>query len=485
MSDTALLASHSHDRGQTLYDRVLFLYACAVFATAVLLGGDTAVGAFSDQLIEIISVPLLVLSLSRLMHTRWQAGWGWVLLIPVLALAVPLLQLVPLPPSLWTGLPGRAAVVEVLQAAGLPIGWRPLSLAPFATLYSFLSLLPATALFVATIQLETSRRYALLVGALAVAGISGLLGIVQLLSRDVSDITMDGAGRAGFAIGFFANRNHYAALIYVMIPLAVMWTLREMRGSRGRRRVLGMVFGGGVVASLLVGLSSAYSRAGIALGVVSLLGSAFIAWRTAGPSRLGRWPVIIAGGALLVFAVVLQLGLIQLLIFRSVSDSARASIARLTMEAIEQYSFAGSGFGTFVPVFKAFEQPSDVIVFFINHAHNDYLELTLEGGVLAAIVIAIFLIWFGKRFWTIWLSRFYAASGDQRMLASAASLSVGLLLLHSLLDYPMRTLTLMSCFAVACAFMTTPPPEAEGSHRRRHGSSRGELSGSRERIPRG
>ncbi len=455
-----------------MHDRVLFFYASFVFAAAVLLGGGTAVGQFSDQLVEVLSVPLLFLGLSRLMGRRWEPGWAPALALLVLILALPLLQLVPLPPAIWTLLPGRASVVAVLEAAGLPIGWRSMSLAPFATLYSFLSLLPAAALFVAALQLEASSRYRLLIVPLAIAGLSGLLGVVQFVSRDASDISMQGAANVGFAIGFFANRNHYAALIYTMLPFAVVWTVQATRRHRDRTWFLGVLFGGAVVASLLAGMSAAFSRAGVALGVVSLLGSAFIVWRSGRASRLGRWPVIIAGVCLLGFAAVMQLGLVQLLIQRSAVDGSRRSIARLTLEAIQNYSFAGSGFGTFVPVFKAFEQPSDIIVFYINHAHNDFLELTLEGGILASLLIALFLLWYFRQFWSIWLSSVYSGSASQRLLASAASLSIGLLLLHSLLDYPLRTITLMTSFAVAAAFMALPPPESEQAppQRRRRAS---------------
>ena len=473
MSD-AFVASNIQGRGHILYDRVLFYYAAFVFAAALLLGGGTAVGLYSDELIELLSIPLLVLSVYRLMGRAWQPGWATPLAIVALALALPLLQLVPLPPAIWMHLPGRAGVIDVYQTAGMPLVWRPLSLAPFATLYSFLSLLPATALFITTLQLETSRRYRLLVVLLAIAGFSGLLGMVQLLARDASDISMQGAANVGYAIGFFANRNHFAALIYAALPFAIVWTIQSIRGERHRWWFASTMFGGAMVAALLVGLSAAFSRAGVALGVVSLLGSAFIVWRSARASRLGRWPVIIAGVSLLAFAAVMQLGLVQLLIQRSAVDGSRRSIARLTLEAIQQYPFAGSGFGTFVPVFKAFEQPADIIVFFINHAHNDYLELTLEGGVLAMLLIAAFFVWYFTRFWAIWLSSRYTGTASQRLLASAASLSTALLLLHSLLDYPLRTITMMGCFAVACAFMVTPPPDTEEAapQRRRRVSSR-------------
>lgn len=471
MSDAGILASSFEGRGHSLYDRALFVFACFVFAMTVLLGGGTAVGLPSDEIAEIISVPLLVVSAYRLFQASWQRGWGLPLALLLLVLLFPLLQLVPLPPAVWQLFPGRDAVVEVYEAAGLPIGWRPLSLAPHATIYAFLAMIPPAALFLTALQLGTARRYALLTAPLVVGGLSALLGLAQLFGNS-TDANLGGGANVGYAIGFFANRNHFAALVYTLLPLAIVWTVHEMRSPRGRR-FWAMLLGGTTIIALLAGLSVAFSRAGVALGIVAVLGSAFIVWRSAQPSRLGRWPVIVAGVALVAFAVVLQLGFIDLLIQRSTADSARQSIARLTLEAIQQYSYAGSGFGTFVPVYKTFERANDLLVFYINHAHNDWLELVLEGGVGAAALLLLFLGWFATRFWSIWLSRSYGGSADHRMLASAASLSILLLLLHSLLDYPLRTTTLLTFFAVACALLCASAPEAEGSasRRERHSSS--------------
>lgn len=476
MFDASALASSG--RGHSLYDRALFFWASFVFLVAVLLGGGTRVGLQSDEIVEILSVPLLVAATISLLEARWHPSWHVPLAIVVFTLALPLVQLIPLPPAIWTALPGRAAVVEVYQAAGIALDWRPLSLAPFATLYSFLSLLPAAAIFVYALQLDTSRRYALLVAPLALAGIAALVGVVQFVSKGASAFGPDSGPAAGYAIGFFANRNHFAALIYAALPFAIVWTARHMRNGKGRMRILGGLFGGAVVLSLLFGLSAAFSRAGIALGIVSLLGSVFIVWRSADASRIGRWPVIIAGVLMVGFAAILQLGLVELLIQRSAADSTRGSIASLTLEVIARFNLAGSGFGTFVPLFQTAEKPTDLLVFFINHAHNDFLELTLEGGVLAALLIVAFLGWYLVRFWGIWLSAGQGGSQDERALMSAASLSIGLLLMHSLVDYPLRTLTLMSVFAFASACLCQPvsEPSAGPPRQRRRRSAGGEAS---------
>src|SRR5436305_2004362 len=63
----------------------------------------------------------------------------WVLLIA--AIMLPLLQLVPLPPSVWQALPGRAALVEAAAASGQAQPWRPWSIVPAATANAAASLI--------------------------------------------------------------------------------------------------------------------------------------------------------------------------------------------------------------------------------------------------------------------------------------------------------------------------------------------------------
>ena len=67
------------------------------------------------------------------------------LVLTALMLLVPLIQLVPLPPSIWTALPGRAPVADGFRLLGQPLPWLPMSLAPARTVASLLWLLPALA----------------------------------------------------------------------------------------------------------------------------------------------------------------------------------------------------------------------------------------------------------------------------------------------------------------------------------------------------
>ncbi|OYU74186.1 MAG: hypothetical protein CFE32_18580, partial [Alphaproteobacteria bacterium PA3] len=118
----------------------------------------------------------------------------------------------------------------------------------------------------------------------------------------------------------------------------------------------------------------------------------------------------------------------------------------------------GSGLGTFEEVYRRYETQSDVTSKFMNHAHNDYLEIALELGAPGLVLIALFLGW-----WLLCFRRLLG--GPFTPYAWAGWLSVGGILTHSGWDYPLRTAALASVFALSCVFAARiksdpPAPEA-------------------------
>ena len=84
---------------------------------------------------------------------------------------------------------------------------------------------------------------------------------------------------------------------------------------------------------------------------------------------------------------------------------------------------------------------------FVNHAHDDLLELLIETGVFGAAALACFLRWYAQRCWQLWSG----ARDDVTRLA--ASTAIGVVLAHSLVDYPLRTAAMSAMIALACALL--------------------------------
>jgi O-antigen ligase len=138
-------------------------------------------------------------------------------------------------------------------------------------------------------------------------------------------------------------------------------------------------------------------------------------------------------------------------------DEGRFVVTATTLAAAAAYAPIGSGLGTFATVYTAAEPAALLSPEYVNHAHNDWAELWLEGGVPIAVVLAAFLVWYA-------LMGFRACMADDASiaqdvdLARAAFAAVGLLLIHSTVDYPLRTGAMMAVFGFACALLVPPQP---------------------------
>ncbi|MER8543502.1 O-antigen ligase family protein [Mesorhizobium sp. M1334] len=98
---------------------------------------------------------------------------------------------------------------------------------------------------------------------------------------------------------------------------------------------------------------------------------------------------------------------------------------------------AGVGFGNFQNAYQIYEREGMIFRQYVNHAHNEYLEIAFEGGVPAILLMAVYFV------------LLFAALVRVRRdpLQKAAFLSVSFLLIHSLVDYPLRTGALAMTFA--------------------------------------
>ena len=465
------LVALAAERGQALPAGPMFWFAAGMLSLSILLGGGTRSGFLSDALLQLVSIPPLLIALSGLAALARRDPNAFRQIRPALLFAaaimlVPLLQLIPLPPAIWSALPGHAPLMGALDAAGVTPGWMPVSVLPNATMLSALSLLPPLAVFCCAVLLDQRERRLLSLLFVVLAVLSAFLGLLQISQGPSSPLRFFAITNASEAVGFFANRNHFAALIYVALPFAALFALDAgamVRPGRGRSlfdaasvvpvtvSLLGLVV-------LIAAEAMARSRAGMALTMLCLVGIGtlvFVDRRRA----LKRTPAgLIVAAAAVALVLVLQFGLFRILQTFAADplDDSRLQFLRNTATAAKAYMPFGSGMGTFVPVYQMFEKPADVFPQYINHAHNDFAELWLETGVIGIALVCAFLLWFAVRAPKIWRAAAPAARDLDRTLARAATLAIALVLAHSLLDYPLRTAAMMAVVALACALLIEP-----------------------------
>jgi O-antigen ligase len=440
---------------------VLAVAAPLFLAAALMLGGATHGEAISSGVARLASILLLGLALGRLSETGLRPGLGWPLAVLAATMAVPLIQLIPLPPGMWSALPGRAAVVENFQTAGVPIGWMPISLAPSGTVDAFLALIPPAAIFLSVISLDERARRRLTLIVVVGALLATLVGAAQVASGQDSSLRFYDVTNVDSAVGFFANRNHHAALLVIALPLTAYWLAYADGRSRGQR-VVYMLVAAGVLVILVVSLGVTRSRAGIGLGAVAIVASAVMLWFSRSVPRIVPLALIVGllvgGGLVAAFA----LDPLMARFNDPLAGEARVSLLPGLLAAIKAYFPVGSGLGSFVPVFQAFERPETLLAQFVNHAHDDFLELAIETGLIGLAVLAIGLAWLA----TAGTRSVFRPSGRDPDLPRVAAIIVVILLAHSLVDYPLRTIAMSVVFALACGLLTPPPAsETRGSRR--------------------
>ena len=113
-------------------------HAASLLRCRFFLGGATQKGSASDAVVQFACLPLLAYLLLEI--AKDLTGRKWVAAFLGLLIAIPLLQLVPLPPTLWSALPGRAAVLETYRTAGLDLPWLGVSISSWATIRGAFSL---------------------------------------------------------------------------------------------------------------------------------------------------------------------------------------------------------------------------------------------------------------------------------------------------------------------------------------------------------
>lgn len=446
-----------------------------VMALGVLLIALAAIYRGGNRWLPLTAIEWLSLALLVLLASAWQAGPAsrslaqaarfWVL---ALAMTSPFwmaaLQLVPLPASLWNDVPGR----QVFLGSSVDGTAVPLSMLPDETWRSALSGVPVLAGFALGL-LVPERSVALLIRVwLVTAAVQAGLGLLQLgfPALAFSDAPLSSAQ------GSFGSRNSLGNYLAMLLPVALLLAMNGAQAARGSRRgsAPGQWRWRAVLLLLLAGLIASTSRAGIATGVLVVL----LAWalfpRDQGHGadhsnpRLQPWLARMLPLGLLVFAMASG-GWSWLERFET-GDASRLLNWAATWQGAQAFWPVGSGLGTFSSVFPYF-QPPELGRWFVNFAHNDYLQLLMECGVLVVPVMVGLLWLIGRRAVQL------AVAGRRRALSGADTLALACGLgflaqaLHAWVDYPWRipATAMLGAFLLG-VFLREP----EGRPHQRHGA---------------
>lgn len=433
----------------------------ALLLAAFLLGGGSRPDIVALLLLRPLSAVVLVYALWKYGALFWQERWMPGLVIAIVLL--PVLHLVPLPPAIWSELPGRGVVADGFRAAGMALPWQAISMNPTATLNALLSLMLPVATLLLCFSLDRERQAGLLRVVLVVGLASGFLGLLQAIGSPTSPLYLYRITNNGMAVGLFANRNHQAISLACLLPLlaahlSLIKARQETVTFQKTLTIAGAMF---LIPLILV----TGSRNGLLLTGLAIP-AAF--WIYRAPLAVGR-RIEMSSARKLSFSAYITLGagMVALLLFASLrapalhrlfaedvaSDLRWTSFSTLMHAAGELFPF-GSGLGSFVEIYKVYEPYNLLSPNYFNHAHNDYMELWVTGGLPAILILLIAaVLLFGAIRQAIRPDQRMSSSRDDLILLRTGVSVLTLLAIASVGEYPLRTPSLAAFAALAAAWI--------------------------------
>ncbi len=373
------------------------------------------------------------------------------LIILLAAIIIFVAYLIPMPAEIWPDLPGRGIVKYGYEQIGMDLPALPLSLTPDYTFNALFDFLPPLAILLTAALTRSARELMLtLYAVVLVTVITFPIGLMQAFNPgqfkfyEISNI--------GVPVGFFSNSNHHAIFNVMAVPLTIYIASRGYRRLKSNEDGVPKIALAAMALILMVTsvlLAESFAAFGLII-IVSVLSLPMVF------SKQLKRPKVMMGVVTVVaiFAAmtILKAGDLQTLFSDKLNDSesvSRSIIYGNTLEAIKSMGWIGSGPGSFYDVYLMYEDRATMTTTFANQAHNDPLQLILELGVFGAGLMAAFALWFITA-----CVKGVTASRRSRKLILILLVSTLAVILHSFVDYPLRTIALASFTAFNVGYIT-------------------------------
>lgn len=352
-----------------------------------------------------------------------------------------------LPVSALLGLPTLADTGTLTIASDTP------SIAPGATLFMLLRMVTYGLFFLLMLQVvrRSSRAYFLLDALLVVIALYAFVGIVSLQFGD-RILGMPKWAYFGSATGTFVNRNSFATFLAFGATIAAAQIVSGIIRTKAREiRWSSMVLYGTAYLLIMSTLVATQSRMGLFVGVLGSLVPVLLAGL--GNSVRNRTLVVAvvallgaAAAAFLLFGsnVTERLGNVEQ------SGSVRLALYEQVLALISERPLLGFGGGTFELAFPLIHTLPVSPDLFWDKAHNTYLSLWAELGLVAGSLIPLCLILTAGK---ILVSLFRGTGSWTAQTIALSALIVGAV--HSLVDFSLEiqanTFMLLALLAIGFA----------------------------------
>jgi O-antigen ligase len=436
------------------------LMSVSLFAAALLSGGVYP-QQWEWSALGVSTAALLVVNCSSMDERPSRKNWGCWLMTALLAWMA--LQMVPLPPALVTWLsPERWSAISAARTlTGQRAGtWVALSTAPGETLKRLLDVVPAMAAFLVSRKLCQSwrrRAWVLVIPVIAVAWLESMLGLLQFYMVQ----TGDSHARVN---GTYVNPNHFAGLLEISFPLAILWAVSVWRNAVTRHTnsagpALAAIVLLVVGACLLMGIVLSLSRMGFISTLASTILTTFTllgtqTWRRAGIGLGWRWLTCMALlVCLLVFLPTRGMidRLAKLTATEELADEYRLKIWSDSLHLIAAYRWTGSGLGAYEYGLYRFKTVAPMLR--VDFAHNDYLQIIAELGLVGAALAGGLALWI---FWRLVSVVLWMRGSRNWELAVGLLGALLAIALHSLVDFNLYIPANALALAWLCGIADSP-----------------------------
>ena len=193
--------------------------------------------------------------------------------------------------------------------------------------------------------------------------------------------------------GPYVNRDHFAGLLELLIPIAALY----VAGNRGRLSLPASLLAISAVVLAFAALLLTGSRGGLmALCAEAALAAFALGRARSGPRRRGGRRLVLASvvtllAGLLLFAYMdpgwaaKRLGVVAHFDSWGEWIGFRKTLALDGLRMWRARPLVGVGLGNFETTYPRYQShPSD---YWVDHAHNDYVEAGAETGVIGALLI--------------------------------------------------------------------------------------------------
>ncbi len=356
-----------------------------------------------------IALGLIALSISLARKHRNLYGTPGLFFLILFQIYI-LLQIIPLPSQVVAFLSPKAfsihsAIDEITLSKR---AWMTLSVNPFATLVQFFRYGSYAAFYVLAVQILTKKKTLrnIVITIILFGGLFSFSSILQLyLTKDMA-LWIRHTPINSMVMGSYANHNHYAGLMEMIFPVVLGMFLYYRPRIKGKSLFHGItqmfnqekanihILMGFSAILIFVSIFLSLSRGGIISTCLSLVAFGFLV-RQKSPEK--KTSVLIMVCLVFIFISLNWFGWDQVVDrFALLSDSnkivnqGRAQFWKDSKNIIQDFPLTGAGMGCFEHIYPPYKSLNDNRQ--LKHAHNDYIQLLVEGGSIGFGIITLFIL---------------------------------------------------------------------------------------------